>query len=423
MLRYRQFVFVSLVTISLAATVEADWRQFRGPHSLGVSDEKGLPIQWSADKNVVWRVALPGLGASSPITTGQRIFVTCYSGYGLDQKDVGQMNDLRRHILCLDRTNGKILWHKEYLPLLPEHLYRGEGSYHGYSASTPVTDGEHLFVFFGKSGVYCLDLDGNEVWHASVGKGTDGWGSGASPVLYKDLVLVNGSVESGSLVALNIKTGKEVWRAPRISRAWNTPVLVTTPSGGMDLVISVQGRVVGLDPDTGKELWYADGIHRYVCPSVVAHRGIVYATGGGQGHTTLAVRTGGRGDVTKSHVLWRVKKGSNVSSPIYHEGHLYWAGDGGIVHCQEAATGKFLYSERLLPGSGKLWASPVLADGRLYYVSQGSGTYVVAGQPKFEQLARNVFQDDNSRANASVAVSHGQLLLRTDRYLYCLGQR
>src|SRR5262249_36977451 len=150
-----------------------------------------------------------------------------------------------------------------------------------------------------------------------------------------------------------------------------------------------------------------DGVHRYICPSVVAHDGIVYIIGGG--HTSLAIKAGGRGDVSATHVLWREKKGSNVSSPIYHDGHLYWAGDGGMVHCQEAATGKFVYSERLTPNAGGIWASPVLVDGKLFYVSQNKGAYVVTAKPKFEQIANNVFEDDKSRANASVAVSNGQL--------------
>jgi outer membrane protein assembly factor BamB len=217
-------------------------------------------------------------------------------------------------------------------------------------------------------------------------------------------------------------TGKEAWRAPGIGSAWNTPVLVTAPSNELELVISVQDRLLGLNPDTGKELWRAEGVHCYVCPSVVAHDGMVYAIGGG--HTALAVRAGGRGDVTKTHVLWRTNKGSNVSSPVYHDGHLYWASDnGGTVYCQDAATGKFLYQERLKPSSGLIYASPVLADGKLYFVSQRTGTYVVAARPKYELLAHNVIQGDDSRTNASLAVSNGQLLLRTDQTLYCIGPR
>src|SRR5437660_9087398 len=157
----------------------------------------------------------------------------------------------------------------------------------------------------------------------------------------------------------------------------------------------MQDRLVAFSPESVKELWHAEGVHRYVCPSVVAHDGIVYAIGGG--HTSFAVRAGGRGDVTKTHVIWRTNKGSNVSSPVYHDGHVYWASDnGGIVHCQDATTGKFVYSERLAPASGLIYASPVLADGKLYYVSQRNGTYVVAAGPKFAQLAHRVFEDDPS---------------------------
>src|SRR5262249_36523000 len=153
-----------------------------------------------------------------------------------------------------------------------------------------------------------------------------------------------------------------------------------------------------------KELWRSKGVDRYVCPSVVAHDGVVYAIGGG--HTSLAVKAGGTGDVSKTHGVWFVSKGSNVGSPIYHEGHLYWASDsGGVVVCQDAATGKVVFSERLKPDSGQIWASPVLADGKLYFVSKEKGTFVVAAEPKFKLLAHNVIEDDKSRSNASLAVS------------------
>jgi outer membrane protein assembly factor BamB len=422
MIRSVRLASLFALAACLSPTPGADWRQFRGPGGQGVSTEKGLPTEWSADKNVLWKVKLPGAGASCPVTQGDRVFVTCYSGYGMDVKNPGKQEDLRRHLLCLDRATGDTKWAKEFEPALPEHKYQGEGAYHGYAASTPVVDGGFLYVFFGKSGVYCFDLDGNEVWHVSVGTKTNGWGSGPSPILYQDMVIVNASVESGAIVALNKTDGTERWRSPGIGSAWNTPVLVTTAEGAVELVASVQDRVVGLDPDTGKELWRAEGVHRYVCPSVVSHDGVVYAIGGG--NTSLAVRAGGRGDVTETHVVWREKKGSNVGSPVYHDGHLYWASDGGgTVHCQDAATGKTVYSERLTPPSGQIWASPVLADGNLYYVSKTNGVYVVAAGPKFRPVAHNVVEGDKSRSNASLAVSDGRLFLRNDEYLYCIGKR
>lgn len=234
-------------------------------------------------------------------------------------------------------------------------------------------------------------------------------------------MIVNASIESGSLVALDKQTGAEVWRAGNIKSAWNTPVLVPAKER-TELLVSIQDRLLSFDPKSGQPLWNADGVHRYVCPSVVAHDNVVYAIGGG--HTSLAVRTGGSGDVTTSHGVWRKTKGSNVGSPIYHEGHLYWAGDKeGFLCCQDAATGETVFQERIEPRPGIIWSSPVLADGKLYVASQRDGTFVFAAKPKYELLAHNVFADDGSRVNASPAVSNRQILLRTDRRLYCIAQK
>ena len=398
----------------------ADWTQFRGPGGLGISEETGLPGQWASDENVVWRTALPGPGGSSPVVVGDRVYLTSYSGYGLEQGE-GDENYLMRHLVCIDRQSGSILWTKQFEPKLPEHRYQGEGALHGFSSSTPTSDGERLYVFFGKSGVFCFDLDGNQIWQASVGNQTNGWGSACSPILYGDLLIVNASVESGSLVALEKRTGEEVWRAEGMRSSWNTPVLVDVPGGQTELVVSIENALVALAPTSGEELWRAEGIHRYVCPSVVSHEAVVFAIGGG--HTSLAVRAGGRGDVTKTHVVWRQNKGSNVSSPLYHDGYLYWASDSrGIVYCQNAATGEIVYEQRLSPPSGKIYSSPILVEGKLFYVSQHNGSYVVAAKPEFELLAHNVFEDDDSRANASPVAHQGQLLLRSDRFLYCLGK-
>ncbi|MBC8352912.1 MAG: PQQ-binding-like beta-propeller repeat protein [Planctomycetes bacterium] len=408
-----------LLAFPTAMLPAADWTQFRGEGGLGVSAESGLPLQWSSEENIVWKAEMPGPGASSPITLDDRVFITCYSGYGLEPGE-GDQEDLVRHLLCLNRASGEVIWHKTFQPKLPEHKYQGEGSYHGYAASTPTTDGTRLYVFFGKSGVFCFDLNGKQLWQATVGEGTNGWGSGCSPLLYKNLLIVNASVESRSLVALDKMTGEEVWRAKGINSSWNTPLPIPGKRN-TELVVSISDHLLSFNPDTGEELWRAEGIHRYVCPSVVYHDDVVYAIGGG--HTSLAVRTGGSGDVTKSHGVWRLNKGANVSSPIYYEGHLYWTRDGSTACCQNPTTGEMVYEERLQPGAGRIWSSPVLADGKLYYVSQQNGTYVVAAKPQFELLAHNLFQDDDSRTNASPAVSDGQLLLRTDRNLYCVGAK
>ena len=414
-------LLVLLLTITLLAdlTTAAEWTGWRGPNGDATVASGHLPTSWAVGKNVVWKAKTPGPGTSCPLVVGERVYVSCYTGYGLAAGQ-GDQKQLRRHLLCLDRKSGDVLWTRMFEPKLPEHNYAGEGAYHGYAASTPATNGKRLFLFLGKSGVYCLDLDGKQVWHADVGGGTNRWGSGTSPVLHNGLVIVNASVESGSMVALDQKTGRQVWKTGGMSSSWNTPVIARTTGGGSELVVSISGRVLGLDPASGQKLWNADGVHRYVCPSVVVNRGVAFIIGGG--HTSLAVKVGGRGDVTKTHGVWRLNKGSNVSSPIYHQGHLYWAHDSnGAVFCQDAATGKIVYQKRLEPRPGRIWSSPILGDGKIYYTSQHNGTFVIAAGPKFEQLAHNVFEDDKTRTNASPVPSRGQLLMRSDQAVYLLG--
>ena len=282
-----------------------------------------------------------------------------------------------------------------------------------------MTDGKQIFVFFGKEGVFAFDMDGRQIWQADVGTGTHGWGSGTSPILYEDLVIVNASVESGSLLALDKKTGREVWRADGMSRSWNTPLLVTLDGGKQELVLSVKDSLLAFDPATGKQLWDCEGIHDYVCPSVVAKDGVVYAIGGRK-KTAVAVKAGGRGRVEP---LWRLTVGSNVPSPVVYRDHLYWVSDRGIAHCVKADTGEIVYQQRL-PGRGfQPYASAVVADGKIYSVSRDRGTVVLAAKPVFEQLAHNDLNPDTSIFNASPVVSKGQLLLRSNRFLYCIDER
>jgi len=258
-----RFACLILVVMFLPAVHAADeWPRFRGLQAGVADDDPRLPDTWSPTKNIVWKIDLPGPGASSPIVVGDKVFVTAYSGYGLKENE-GDQKDLRRHLLCLNRKTGEKIWDKTFEPKLPEHKYAGEGAYQGYAGNTPVSDGKSLFAFFGKSGVYCFDLDGNEKWHVSVGEGTSGWGSGTSPVLFGDTVIVNASVESGTLVALNKEDGKEVWKAKGIGSSWNTPQIAKTKEG-QELIVSIQDWIVGLRPDSGEELWRAEGVHRYV---------------------------------------------------------------------------------------------------------------------------------------------------------------
>jgi outer membrane protein assembly factor BamB len=400
----------------------ADWAQFRGPSGSSLSDETGVPLSWSADENILWKTALPGFGASSPISCSDRIFVTCYSGYGLDEDEPGQQGDLLHHVVCIDRADGKILWDRKSKARLPETDYGGFVALHGYASGTPVSDGKAVYAFFGRSGVRAYDLEGQPLWKADVGGKTHGWGSGTSPILAGDLLIVNASVESQSIVALDKATGKEIWRAEGIERSWSTPALVDLPDGKQELVVSMHGSVRGYDPATGDELWQCAGVNDYVCPMVVAHEGIVYVTGGRRPQT-VAIRAGGRGDVTETHLLWEKKKCSKVPSPLFHDGLLYWVGNRGIACCFEAETGELVYEERLrIRGGGdKVYASLVLADGKLYAVSRVGGTVVLAVGREFKELARNDLGDE-SVFNATPVVSDGTLLLRSDRFLYCIGE-
>jgi outer membrane protein assembly factor BamB len=417
----RMLLYSCLVWILSATMVQpADWPQFRGPGGLGVAPDKDLPTSWGPQNNVVWKTELPGPGSSSPIVVGDRIFLTCYTGYGTNAQAPGDLKDLKRILLCLDRP-GKVLWSRDVPTTGEDAPFKSYNALHGYASSTPVSDGKNVYVFFGTSGVRAYDLEGKELWHTSVGSGTNGWGTATSPVLFQDLVIVNASVESKSLVALNKHDGKVAWAAKGMSQSWNTPLLVNV-AGRQELVVSVSGRLLGFDPQTGGELWRCAGITDYVCPSVVAKEGVVYAIGA-RANTALAVKAGGKGDVSQTHLLWKISKGSNVSSPVFYEGHLYWASDNkGFFYCVQADKGTVVYEERLEPRYERIYASPTVADGKFYLVSRIDGAYVLDAQPKFKILAHNKL-DDPSVFNASPVVHNGQLLLRSNRYLYCIGKK
>jgi outer membrane protein assembly factor BamB len=428
--RYLLALFLS--TVALGATgapvgrldsSKDNWPGFRGPKEAALSEDKGLPVKWSDKENLVWRTELPGPGGSSPIVWGDRVFVTCYTGYGIPGEQGGDMKDLKRHLLCLDRKKGTILWNKEVDAKQPETRYGGFLALHGYASSTPVTDGERVYVFFGKSGVFAYDFKGKQLWQTDVGTRTDGWGSATSPVLYKDLVIVNASVESGSLIALKKKDGDQEWKTPGVGRTWNSPVLVDVKGGKQELVVRGTRSLMGFDPAKGTQLWHCDGFRDgYVCPTVVAKGGIVYALGGRFEGTAVAVKAGGEGDVTETHKLWEKRLGGSICSPTVYGDHLYWVADNGTANCVKTKDGSKVYGQRL-KNSGTLYASIVIADGKIYAVSRDKGTFVLAAKPKFEELAHNNFESDTSVSNGSPAVSKGQLLIRSNKYLYCIGKK
>ncbi len=416
----REVAKVPVKTVAATKAGAADnWPQFRGPSGMGTSAAKGLPVTWSGTENIAWKTPMPGPGASSPIVWGDRIYLTCYTGFFVPGEDGGSQSELKRHLLAISRSDGSILWNQPLPAKLPEEDRIRD---HGFAASTPAADADRVYVFYGKTGVLAYDHSGKQLWQADVGTKTHNWGSSASPVLWQDLVLINASVESSSLVALDRKTGKEKWRQGGVNEAWNTPVLVTAPSKKLEVVVPTQGKVLAFDPASGNPLWSCKtDIGWYMVPSVVAADGVVYCLGGRSGVAALAVKAGGSGDVTKTHRLWTSFKGSNVSSPVFLDGHVYWMHESnGTAYCAKADTGKLVYEKRM-ERAGQVYSSALLADGKVYYLTRDGRTFVVAAKPEFEQLAKNDLEP-RGMFNGSPAVDGSRLLIRSDKFLYCIGK-
>lgn len=409
------------VVFGLRGLAAEDWAQFRGKGALGRGEGK-LPLSWADDKNIAWKTAMPGAGASSPVTFGDKVYLTCYTGFAVSQQEPGEMTKLERVLVCLRLANGEVVWQQATPAKLPEQDRIRES--HGYASSTPAVDADGIYAFYGRTGVVAFDHTGKQLWISEVGEKLNGWGSATSPILYKDWVLVNASVESGMLYALDRKTGREVWKAEGAAESWHAPVVVTTAEGKDEIVLATNGKVLGFEAESGKPLWQVrTGIPWYMCPTPVAEAGIVYVIGGRQPNGALAVRAGGRGEVTESHVIWRVGKGSNVPSPILHEGHLYFVHENlGIVYCVNAKSGELVYEERLEPSPGQIYASPVVGDGKLFYTGRGGRTTVIAAAPKFARLADNTLEGNRGVFNSTPAISGNRLLLRSNRALYCIGE-
>jgi len=293
-----------------------------------------------------------------------------------------------------------------------------------------VSDGERIYVFFSKSGVLAFDLEGKQLWQASVGTGSSPqhWGSGASPILHGDWVLVNASDESSALVALNKVDGKEVWREETegIGNNWSTPILIDTAAGA-ELVMGVSGEVWGINPETGKLRWLVTTTEGNTkVSSLVALGDIVYSLGSREDNT-IAVRTGGKGDVTKSNVVWSSNLRGGIGSPLAHEGHLYWFARG-VANCVSAATGEDVYQERYSdadqprgPG-GADYCSPILAGGKIYLATRQGSVHVLKAGPEYELLATNSFESDGSDFNGTPAIAGDKILIRSNKFLYCVGE-
>lgn len=417
----RILLFTTCLVITNFA-LATDWNAFRGSNGDGVAAEGNPPVEWDEANNIAWKKELPGAGTSSPIVWKDHIYVTAHTGYGISAQERGDMEALKRHLLCFRLTDGELLWKKDVAAELPESRYAKRMEWHGYASSTPAADADGVYCFFGKSGVQAFTHDGNPRWVTSVGEGTHGWGSASSPVLVDDLVVVNAFSESGAVVALDRKTGKEKWRYEDVKEAWNTPAVVKTDKGATELAFGVVGKVVGLDPANGEELWSCEGAKWYIVASPLAHEGMVYSLSGKGVEAATAVRAGGRGEVTDSHRLWQVKKGSNVSSPLFHDGRLYFAHDqGSFFYCVDAKTGEEIYTERLPNRFGTVYSSPVLAGNKIYLFSRQGGAAVIEPGESYKLLAHNP-RLDRSPVNSCPAIAGDRLLIRSDRFLYCIGE-
>ncbi len=418
-----KFMFVFLLGSLLSHSVcgAADWSRFRGPNGTGQASHAGpLPTHWDDGNSVIWKQPVPR-GSSSPIVRQEKLFVTGFTGYAQGKTEPGNKQDLRLHVLAYDFETGQSLWDYELPASENEQSATKRVEDHGYASSTPCSDGVYVFASFGPTGVVALDMDGNLVWQRSVGIGTAGFGAASSPIEFEDLVFVNASIESDTLFAFEKATGEIAWQLAGIERAWTTPALVRLPGGKTELVIHFKNEIRGLDPRTGDVLWQAAGIPDYIVPVPVVDGSVIYFSGGRQ-NQTLAVRAGGRGDVSDSHILWQVNKGANVTTPVFYEGYLYWSHDKAFAQAMDASTGELAYQERC-PSRDRVYASAVCGDQKLYMTQRDGTTLVLKAQPKYTELASNRLGNGREKFNATPAIHQGSLIFRSTEFLYRIGQK
>jgi outer membrane protein assembly factor BamB len=393
-----------------------------------------LPATWSHKENLLWKTPLPGPGSSSPIIVGDKVFITSWSGYGGPLGD--DPSKLQRHLVCVNKADGTVIWSKAVPCDVPEDEQNSMLLEHGYASSTPVSDGQRVFVFFGKTGVLAFDLEGKQLWKTSVGTGSNNrrWGSASSPICHGGNVIISAFDESGALYALNAESGKQTWKAPAegVQLAYGTPTIVKSGETE-DIVMAVSQEVWGFNPSTGSLRWYlVHDLPGNVSPGVQQGDGACYLFGGYPRTGSVSFKPGGKNDITATNTLWSQNDSSYIPSPIFHEGHLYVVNDAGFALCMEAKTGKTVFKERVMEGAGgggrrgggkPFYASPVLVDGKLYCVSRRNGTFVLAAKPKYELLGKNIIGNDDSQWNGSPAVEAGRLYLRSDKALYCIGAK
>jgi outer membrane protein assembly factor BamB len=380
------------------------WPRFRGPSGQGLTGGAKIPVKWDKDgTNLLWRVKLEHKGNSSPVVWGDHIFLT-------SSNDDGSA----RFVECRSLQGGKLVWKQQAPARPPEPKVRQKN---GYASATPVTDGERAVVFLGSCGLLCYDFEGKLLWQFDKLKFDTTHGTGSSPLLYKDKVLFIHDQNRGEsfFLALDKHTGKLLWKKPRPqAMTWATPVVVRVKDRD-ELVFAGGEKVNAYNPDTGEELWSLSGPTREVIPAVVIGKDLLYSASGRNG-PIIALRPGGKGDVTETHVAWQITRGgAHVPTPLYLDGKLYAVSDTGILSCLDGSTGKLIWQTRVLDGFS---ASPVAASGHIYFPAESGRTYVIRAGDSFHLESRN---DLGAPILASPAVVGNRMIIRTEEELVCIG--
>ncbi|HEY5839508.1 MAG TPA: PQQ-binding-like beta-propeller repeat protein [Pyrinomonadaceae bacterium] len=427
-----------LVLTSFTMTaLSANWPQWRGTGS-GVSEEKNLPTAWNTSQGIKWKTPIAGRGHSSPVVWGNKVFLTSAiegevvpgakavkhvmpnDKEFLHPDSVGADRKHTFKVIALNADTGKILWQQTAWEGTP---YDNRHRKSSYAASTPATDGKMVFAFFGTEGLYAYDLNGKLAWKADFGKlGTVGMGTGTSPIVFENLVIVQCDEENGGasfIVAVDKKTGKEAWRVPRkVQVSWATPMLVSNGKRTELITVGTEA-VVAYDPATGKELWKHKGVESNAIPSPVANQEMVFVSAGFPAKIVMAIQLGGSGDL-KETVAWKYSKGTAyVPSPILYGDYLYLTTDRGILTCLNAKTGEVVYEGGRIPIPATFTASPVAFDGKILMTSEDGDTFVVKAGPKHEILGTNSIGEP---VYASPAISGQRIFIRGEKNLYAIGK-
>ena len=435
----KAFLFV-LLAASLSAARAENWPGWRGPGTLGISIEKNFPTKWDLQKNVKYKVGVPGLGHSSPIVWGNRIFVTTAVNADPAEEDWQKgfprvdrkpdASEISWKVLCYDRDQGKLLWERTAIRQKPAN---GRHTKNSYASQTPVTDGKYVFAFFGDQGMYCYDFQGKLVWSRELGTFPmrNNWGLGSSPVLYKDYVIQNCDQETGKsfIVALEKKTGKTAWKVDRDElSSWSTPYLYLE-GARPELIVNATKAIRSYNPDTGKLLWECRGPATAITtPTPTSIQGLIIVSSGfipEPVRPVTAFRPGATGDITlkagetsSDAIVWRQTAAAPyIPSPIAYGDYVYVLLDQGFIACYEAKTGKEVYGRTRIDVGVQFSASPVAVDGKLYCASEDGDVFVIKAGPKYELLAKNSLGES---IMASPAVSAGSMFVRTLKHLYCI---